>query len=105
MQLCMLKRKLPKATEGLAVLRALHIKMKTSLLANICGHRDSEFCRLNGHTISRVFLLSASSSSSIALSSCLLCPLHLFVFPSSIHVVALNIFQISSFVFQPIVFL
>src|SRR5579859_6824157 len=72
MQLCTLKRKLPKAIEGLAVLRALHIKTKTSLLSNICGHRSSVISKVYGHTISQVFLSSASSSSSIAPSSRLL---------------------------------
>ena len=72
MQLCTLKRKLPKAIEGLAVLRALHVKTKTSLLSNICGHRSSVISKVYGHTISQVFLSSASSSSSIAPSSRLL---------------------------------
>jgi hypothetical protein len=35
-QLCTLNRKLPKAIEGLAVLRALHVKTKTSRSAHQC---------------------------------------------------------------------
>src|SRR5579859_5439233 len=53
----MLNRKLPKTVEGLAVLRALHVKTKTSRSAHHCG--SLEFCHLE------VFHTSISSQSSI----------------------------------------